>query len=164
MKEPLSKTAILEGLLYTMGRPVGAKFIADALEIEKTAVDALISELEVELSIDVVALEEVIVSSQREKNINSIQMGLTTIDPKKVSTLPAFLGEKDIIRVAISTAGVQNVGEGAAGINIRAAVVQCNLIQVLTTWCWVFACDAGLTQMIRGKIDCTSDRFDGKIS
>ncbi|MEM7297122.1 MAG: TonB-dependent receptor, partial [Bacteroidota bacterium] len=84
-------------------------------------------ELEVELGIDVVALEEVIVSSQREKNINSIQMGLTTIDPKKVSTLPAFLGEKDIIRVAISTAGVQNVGEGAAGINIRGGKADQNL-------------------------------------
>lgn len=83
--------------------------------------------LEVRLSIDVVALEEVIVSSQREKNINSVQLGLTTIDPKKVSTLPAFLGEKDIIRVAISTAGVQNVGEGAAGINIRGGKADQNL-------------------------------------
>ena len=81
----------------------------------------------VKLGIDVVALEEVIVSAQREKNINSIQMGLTSIDPKKVAILPAFLGESDIIRVATSTAGVQNVGEGSAGINIRGGKADQNL-------------------------------------
>ncbi|MEQ6168754.1 TonB-dependent receptor [Ekhidna sp. MALMAid0563] len=83
--------------------------------------------LEVELGVDVVALEEVIVSSQREKNINSIQMGLTTINPQKVSILPALLGEKDIMRVAVSTAGVQNVGEGSAGINVRGGKADQNL-------------------------------------
>ncbi|WP_425391475.1 TonB-dependent receptor plug domain-containing protein [Ekhidna sp.] len=87
-------------------------------------------ELEVALDVDVVALEEVIVSTQREKNINSVQMGLTTIDPKQVSILPALLGEKDIIRVATSTAGVQNVGEGSAGINIRGGKADQNLFLI----------------------------------
>lgn len=87
-------------------------------------------ELEVKLEVDVVALEEVVVSAQRERNINEIQMGLTTIDPKKVSIVPAFLGERDIIKVAASTAGVQNVGEGSAGINIRGGKADQNLFLI----------------------------------
>ncbi|WP_370086864.1 TonB-dependent receptor [Ekhidna sp.] len=87
-------------------------------------------ELEVNLRVDVVALEEVIVSAQREKNFSSIQMGMTNIDPQKISVLPAFLGEKDIIKVAISTAGVQNVGEGSAGINIRGGKADQNLFLI----------------------------------
>lgn len=86
--------------------------------------------LEVDLDVDVVALEEVIVSAQREKNITSTQMGLATIDSKQVSIMPAFLGEKDIIKVATSTAGVQNVGEGSAGINIRGGKADQNLFLI----------------------------------
>lgn len=87
-------------------------------------------ELEVELDVDIVALEEVIVSTQREKNINSTQMGLISIDPKQIAIVPAFLGEQDIIRVATSTAGVQNVGEGSAGINIRGGKADQNLFLI----------------------------------
>lgn len=83
--------------------------------------------LDVKLKTDVVALEEVIVSAQRDRNIEAVQIGLTTIEPKQISILPTFLGEKDIIRVATSTAGVQNVGEGAAGINIRGGKADQNL-------------------------------------
>ncbi len=83
--------------------------------------------LDVKLKIDVVALEEVIVSAQRDRNIEAVQIGLTTIEPKQISILPTFLGEKDIIRVATSTAGVQNVGEGSAGINIRGGKADQNL-------------------------------------
>ena len=84
-------------------------------------------ELKVNLDLDVVALEEVVISAQREENIKTIQMGLTKIDPKKVSIVPALLGERDIIRVATSTPGVQNVGEGSAGINIRGGKADQNL-------------------------------------
>jgi hypothetical protein len=84
-------------------------------------------ELNVNLDLDVVALEEVVISAQREENIKSIRMGLTKIDPKKVSIVPALLGERDIIRVATSTPGVQNVGEGSAGINIRGGKADQNL-------------------------------------
>ncbi len=83
--------------------------------------------LDVKLKIDVVALEEVIVSAERDRNIEAVQIGLTSIEPKQISILPAFLGETDIIRVATSTAGVQNVGEGSAGINIRGGKADQNL-------------------------------------
>ena len=86
--------------------------------------------LDVMLDVDVVALEEVVISAQKEKNINSTQMGLVTIDPKRLSIVPAFLGERDIIKVATSTAGVQNVGEGSAGINIRGGKADQNLFLI----------------------------------
>ena len=86
--------------------------------------------LNVSLAQDVVALEEVVVSAEREKNINSTQMGLVTLDAKQISLVPALLGEKDIIRVATSTAGVQNVGEGSAGLNIRGGKADQNLFLI----------------------------------
>ncbi|MDW3194561.1 MAG: carboxypeptidase-like regulatory domain-containing protein [Cytophagales bacterium] len=86
--------------------------------------------LDVKLKIDVVALEEVVVSAERDQNIEAIQVGLTKIEPKQISILPTFLGEKDIIRVATSTAGVQNVGEGSAGINIRGGKADQNLFLI----------------------------------
>lgn len=86
--------------------------------------------LDVKLKIDVVALEEVVVSAERDQNIEAIQIGLTKIEPKQVSILPTFLGERDIIRVATSTAGVQNVGEGSAGINIRGGKADQNLFLI----------------------------------
>ena len=86
--------------------------------------------LDVFLDTDVVALEEVIVNAQREKNTTSTQMGMVSIDPKEVEIVPAFLGERDIIKVATSTAGVQNVGEGSAGINIRGGKADQNLFLI----------------------------------
>ena len=53
---------------------------------------------------------------------------------------------------------------GAVGFFFAAAVVQRNLIQLLTTFGGVFARDARLAQIVGRFIDCARDRFNGEIS
>ncbi|MEM9327092.1 MAG: carboxypeptidase-like regulatory domain-containing protein [Bacteroidota bacterium] len=83
--------------------------------------------LDVAMDIDVIALNAVTVSADREFNVKSTQMGLTKINKENIKIVPAILGEADIIRVATTTSGVQNLGEGAAGINIRGGKADQNL-------------------------------------
>lgn len=83
--------------------------------------------LDVDMDVDVIALNSVVVSAEREANTNSPQMGMTTIKPENMKIVPALLGERDMVKVATTTAGVQYVGEGSAGINIRGGKADQNL-------------------------------------
>ncbi|MDH5476623.1 MAG: TonB-dependent receptor, partial [Cyclobacteriaceae bacterium] len=83
--------------------------------------------LDVEMEQDVIALNAVNIHAEREVNVKSTQMGVEKIDMKKMKIIPALLGERDLVKVATSTAGVQNVGEGAAGVNIRGGKADQNL-------------------------------------
>ena len=83
--------------------------------------------LDVEMEQDVIALNAVTVRADREENVKSTQMGMTKIDVKKMKIVPALLGERDLVKVATSTAGVQYVGEGSAGVNIRGGKADQNL-------------------------------------
>ncbi|SMD32274.1 Outer membrane receptor proteins, mostly Fe transport [Reichenbachiella faecimaris] len=83
--------------------------------------------LDIDLEVDVIALNAVVVNANRELNVQSPQMGLTKIDPERMKIVPALLGEKDLIRVSTTTAGVQYLGEGSAGINIRGGKADQNL-------------------------------------
>lgn len=83
--------------------------------------------LDIDLEVDVIALNAVEVNANREVNVQSPQMGLTKIDPEEIKVVPALLGEKDLIRVSTTTAGVQYLGEGSAGINIRGGKADQNL-------------------------------------
>ncbi|UXP32418.1 TonB-dependent receptor [Reichenbachiella agarivorans] len=83
--------------------------------------------LDVDMEVDVIALNAVTVSAEREANTKSPQMGMTKISPESLKIVPALLGEKDMVRVATTTAGVQYLGEGSAGINIRGGKADQNL-------------------------------------
>ncbi|MEP2023286.1 MAG: carboxypeptidase-like regulatory domain-containing protein [Reichenbachiella sp.] len=83
--------------------------------------------LNIDLEVDVIALNAVEVNANREVNVQSPQMGLTKINPEEMKVVPALLGEKDLIRVSTTTAGVQYLGEGSAGINIRGGKADQNL-------------------------------------
>lgn len=83
--------------------------------------------LNIDLEVDVIALNAVEVNANREVNVQSPQMGLTKINPDELKVVPALLGEKDLIRVSTTTAGVQYLGEGSAGINIRGGKADQNL-------------------------------------
>ncbi|PIB34647.1 hypothetical protein BFP72_04090 [Reichenbachiella sp. 5M10] len=83
--------------------------------------------LDINLEVDVIALNAVVVSAEREANTKSPQMGMTKIDPEELKIVPALLGDRDMVRVATTTAGVQYLGEGSAGINIRGGKADQNL-------------------------------------
>ena len=73
-------------------------------------------------------LDVVLIEAERDANITSAQMGLAKMSVQTLKQMPAFLGEIDVIKSALLLPGVQSVGEGAAGFNVRGGGVGQNLI------------------------------------
>ena len=84
--------------------------------------------LNIELSEDVVSLKEVVVQSERNEQVNGLQMGTQKLDIKMMKQIPLALGETDILKVITTLPGVQTVGEGTSGLNVRGGSTSQNLI------------------------------------
>jgi hypothetical protein len=107
------------------------------VELSSIGYEPLILEIEVfgddqwliELPPKTYAIEEVVVKeSASDKNISSVQIGIEQLSPLEIKQLPTFLGEPDVIRSLLTLAGVNTVGEGTTGFNVRGGNVDQNLI------------------------------------
>ena len=75
--------------------------------------------------------EEVIVTAKkRENNIRNAQMGKITLPIEQIKSVPAFLGEVDLLKVVQLLPGIRNAGEGSAGIYVRGGGPDQNLIML----------------------------------
>jgi hypothetical protein len=72
-------------------------------------------------------IDEVEISAQSHHNVRGVQMGFEKLAIKDIKEIPVVLGEKDIIKVALLLPGVQQVGEGSAGFNVRGSPTDQNL-------------------------------------
>lgn len=72
-------------------------------------------------------LDEVVISSERHHNVKGSQMGFEKLTMEKIKEIPVVLGERDIIKVALLLPGVQSVGEGSSGFNVRGSPIDQNL-------------------------------------
>lgn len=84
--------------------------------------------LEIELDQDVTPLKEVVIESEHDVRVNSLQMGMEKLDIKTMKNMPLALGETDIMKVVLTLPGVQTVGEGTVGLNVRGGATNQNLI------------------------------------
>jgi hypothetical protein len=85
--------------------------------------------LNISLTNGVSLSEEVIVTStKRENNLKAAQMGKITLPIEQIKSVPAFLGEVDLLKVVQLLPGVRNAGEGSAGIYVRGGGPDQNLI------------------------------------
>lgn len=84
--------------------------------------------LNIELEEDVTPLKEIIVTSERDAKVMSLQMGTEKLDLKTMKQIPLALGEVDIIKAVLTLPGVQSVGEGTVGFNVRGGATDQNLI------------------------------------
>ena len=84
--------------------------------------------LEIELEEDVTPLKEVVVQSERDVRVSGLQMGMEKLDIKTMKNMPLALGETDIMKVVLTLPGVQTVGEGTVGLNVRGGATNQNLI------------------------------------
>ena len=84
-------------------------------------------QLNIDMEVDVIALNEVIVEATRRANIEEVNTGIERLNVEDSKTVPAVLGEKDILKVATTFAGIQTVGEGSAGFNVRGGKSDQNL-------------------------------------
>jgi hypothetical protein len=73
-------------------------------------------------------LEEVVISAKKGENINSTKIGQIELDVEKIKTLPAFMGEVDIIKTIQLLPGVSSVSEGGQGFYVRGGGPDQNLV------------------------------------
>ena len=85
--------------------------------------------LNIELSEKQDVLDEVIIESkQSDQNTQSTQMGKIELSMDKVKTIPAFMGEVDILKTIQFLPGVSSGGEGNTGFYVRGGGPDQNLI------------------------------------
>ena len=64
----------------------------------------------------VTTLDELVIESNRDQNVQEVQMGLNRIDINLLEKIPKVLGEADLLKVVTTLPGVQSAGEGTPGI------------------------------------------------
>jgi len=84
--------------------------------------------LNIELQETITSLKEVVIESDRDVNITGLQMGVQKLDIKTMKNMPSVLGETDIMKIILTLPGVQTVGEGTIGMNVRGGATNQNLI------------------------------------
>ncbi|MFI5203608.1 MAG: carboxypeptidase-like regulatory domain-containing protein [Flavobacteriales bacterium] len=94
------------------------------MEVDLTSNQKLV----VELTPDEKELEEVEITDKREETMQEKNMGVMTMDMKKIKEIPAIFGEVDIMKTVQLLPGVQSAGEGNAGFNVRGGASDQNLI------------------------------------
>lgn len=75
-------------------------------------------------------METVEIRSDADHNVKSIQMGVEKIVLKDIKEIPTVMGERDIIKVALLLPGVQSVGEGSSGFNVRGSPADQNIFYI----------------------------------
>ncbi len=84
--------------------------------------------INVELSSSAYMTDEVIVSGEKKSNIEDSKMSVIRLPIETVKTLPAFMGEVDILKTIQLLPGVQSAGEGNSGFYVRGGGPDQNLI------------------------------------
>src|SRR5690606_11686818 len=84
--------------------------------------------LDISLDEDITPLKEVIVEADGDAHVLGMQMGTEKLDIKTMRQIPLALGETDIMKVVLTLPGVQSVGEGTVGLNVRGGAANQNLI------------------------------------
>ncbi|ADR22861.1 collagen-binding protein [Marivirga tractuosa] len=85
--------------------------------------------LTIDLNSDVITFDEVVVTGNNaQEKVDRPQGGLEKISIRQIKELPTFLGEVDVVKSIISLPGVNTVGEGSSGFNVRGGNVDENLI------------------------------------
>ncbi len=83
----------------------------------------------VELSEAPFQMEEVTITGEAaDINISGIQMSTIKLDMNVMETMPALLGEVDVIKSLTLLPSVSTVGEGASGFNVRGGETDQNLV------------------------------------
>ncbi|KPK87803.1 MAG: hypothetical protein AMS27_01355 [Bacteroides sp. SM23_62_1] len=77
-----------------------------------------------------IPIAEVMVQANRFNNVKGIQMGFERLDYKVFKEIPLVMGERDVLKIARMLPGVQSVGEGSAGFNVRGSAADQNMIYV----------------------------------
>jgi hypothetical protein len=86
--------------------------------------------LALEMSNDLKEINEVVVSANHKDNVKGMQMGYEHLTAKSIKEIPVVMGERDILKVATMLPGVENVGEGSSGFNVRGSAADQNMFYI----------------------------------
>jgi hypothetical protein len=86
--------------------------------------------LSVSMDKSLIPLTEVTIQADRYHNVRGTQMGFDRLNYKVLKEVPVVMGEKDVLKIVQMLPGVQSVGEGAAGFNVRGSSADQNMIYV----------------------------------
>jgi len=84
--------------------------------------------LDIDVEENITPLKEVVVEADRDVRVTGMQMGMEKLDIKTMKQMPLALGEPDVMKVVLALPGVQTVGEGTVGLNVRGGATNQNLI------------------------------------
>ncbi len=84
--------------------------------------------LDYETGTNIQAIDEVIVKGNALDNTNSTKIGQIELDIAEIKTLPAFMGEVDIIKAIQLLPGVSSAAEGGQGFYVRGGGPDQNLV------------------------------------
>jgi len=85
--------------------------------------------LNIEINPSSELMDEVVIEAEaQDENTTGTQMGQIDLNVDKIKTLPAFMGEVDVIKTIQLLPGVQSAGEGNTGFYVRGGGPDQNLI------------------------------------
>ncbi len=74
-------------------------------------------------------IEEVVIKGERkDANIKSVEMSVIKLPIEQIQTMPALMGEVDIIKSIQLLPGIQSSGEGSSGFHVRGGGADQNLV------------------------------------
>jgi len=85
-------------------------------------------EINIEMNSVLTPLKETIVSANKNITLQRFEVGAEKINMTSFKLLPTSMGETDIIKSVLLLPGVQSVGEGSSGFNVRGGSADQNLI------------------------------------
>jgi hypothetical protein len=116
---------LTEGKYNIVSSHVGYKAVITTIDLHSDTV------INILLGTGTALSEEVVVtSSRRENNVKGARMGTINLPIEQIKSVPAFLGEVDLLKVVQLLPGVRNAGEGSAGIYVRGGGPDQNLIML----------------------------------
>ncbi|WP_395047279.1 TonB-dependent receptor domain-containing protein [Flavobacterium sp.] len=139
--EPISDVTVKSGKTsvntdkdgyYTLQLPYGMNIIeAQSLNYTKASRKIMIysnGKLNITISEKTNQLNEVVIRGKRKQNLRTAITGVTTIEAEGIKNIPLVLGERDVLKVALTIPGIKTAGEGSAGFNVRGGKEDQNLI------------------------------------
>ena len=117
---------------YILKLPTGINTIEiESLLYQKTSRKIVIysnGKLNFSIAEKINQLDEVLIKGKSAQNIRTAVTGVTTIEVEGIKNVPLVLGERDVLKVALTIPGIKTAGEGSAGFNVRGGKEDQNLI------------------------------------
>ena len=132
VKNPLIGSTTDQYGYYALTLPKGRhELIIQSIGMKTTSRHIILyssGKLDIEMDEDIKPLKEVIVEADADAHVLGMQMGTEKLDIKTMKQIPLALGETDMMKVVLTLPGVQSVGEGTVGLNVRGGSANQNLI------------------------------------